>query len=699
MSYRLGIDVGGTFTDFVLVDDEGRIAEAKTPSTRANPAEAIERGLRELAVKVERPLAALLAECHLLIHGTTIALNTLIQQTGAKTGLICTEGFRDTLEIRLGYRDHRYDFRYPPPPILVPRFLRLPVRERIDKNGNVVVPLDEDDVRRAAAVFRREGVEAVAVCLLWSFFNPSHERRIGEIVHEEMPDAYVSLSVDVAPQIREYDRVSTTALNAYVGPRLTRYLRHTEDFLRQLGYIGEIRYIQSNGGIAAGSAIETRAVLALNSGPAAAPAAGRFYGRQLGEENLITIDMGGTSFDACLIEHGVPDMRGAADVHRYRIAAPMININTIGAGGGSIAWLDHGIPRVGPESAEADPGPACYDRGGTRPTVTDADVVLGYLNPVALLGGRFPIDRQRAYDAIETAIARPLGIPVPQAALGIFEIVNRSMANAIAEISLERGFDPREFVLVAAGGQGAVHAGELARELEIPTVIVPKLASTFCAFGALVTDLRHDYKQSFTARLSEVDPERLEQIFQEMETVGYADLLAEGVACDDAEISRGLEMRYVGQIFEVPVDVTGLEMVPRSVAEILERLHRQHEKEYTYRHPSGLGEIINATVTCVGKLPPLRGGASDGSRVRGDAFVAERPMLFRQFGEYRSVPVYHGSRLSPGDVVSGPAVVEETNTTVVVFPGFDLELTPMNAYVMRLREARPGRGEAKGAQQ
>ncbi|MFN8593821.1 MAG: hydantoinase/oxoprolinase family protein [Thermomicrobiales bacterium] len=696
MSYRLGIDVGGTFTDFVLVDDAGQITEAKTPSTRANPAEAIERGLRELAEKIDRPLPALLADCHLLIHGTTIALNTLIQQTGAKTGLICTEGFRDTLEIRLGYRDHRYDFRYPPPPLLVPRALRLPVRERIDKNGKVITPLVEEDVRRAAATFRAEGVEAVAVCLLWSFYNPIHERRIGDIVREEMPDVYRSLSVDVAPQIREYDRVSTTVLNAYVGPRLTRYLQQTESFLRELGYTGEIRYIQSNGGIAAGGAIETRAILALNSGPAAAPAAGLFFGRQLGEDNLITIDMGGTSFDACLIDHGVPDMKGTADVHRYRLAAPMININTIGAGGGSVAWLDRGIPRVGPESAEAVPGPACYARGGTRPTVTDADVVLGYLNPVALLGGRFPIDRDRAHQAIATTLADPLGISVPQAALGVFEIVNRNMANAIAEISLARGFDPRDFVLVAAGGQGAVHAGELARELSIPTVVVPKLASTFCAFGALVTDLRHDYKQSFGVRLSELDPSRLEGIFQEMEATGLADLAAEGVSRDEATIVRGLEMRYVGQIFEVPVDVTGLTLDSDVVPEIMERLHRQHEKEYTYRHESGVGEIINATVTCVGHLPPVRAAQSGYQVADGDALLGERPMYFRQCDDYRSTPVYSGARLVAGDVIAGPAVVEEDNATVVVFPGFDLELTPHSLYLMRLREGDRTRPPSEG---
>ena len=686
-SYRLGIDVGGTFTDFVLVDQNGTLTEAKTPSTSTDPGQAIQQGLAELAEKLGRSVVELLANCRLLIHGTTVAINTLIQHRGAKTGLICTEGFRDTLEIRLGYRDKRYDFRYPPPPILVPRYLRLPVRERVDKNGKITIPLVEDDVHTAIEVFKREGVEAVAVCLLWSFYNSKHERRIGDIVRHEMPAAYLSLSIDVCPQIREYDRVSTTVLNAYIGPRLTNYLRQTEDFLHRLGYLGEIRYVQSNGGVAAGDVIRTRAVLALNSGPAAAPAASFFFGRKLNYDNLITIDMGGTSFDASLIDHGRPDIRGTADVHRYRLAAPMINIITVGAGGGSIAWLDHGMLRVGPQSAEAFPGPACYIRGGTQPTVTDADVVLGYLNPVALLAGKFKIDAALAEQAIHEHVAKPLSMDVPQAALGIFEIVNRNMANGLAEISLERGYDPRDFVMVAAGGQGAVHAGELARELNIPIVLIPKLASTYCAFGALATDLRHDYKRSFAFRLTEVDPKILEGIFQDMEELGYADLALEGVQRGEVLISRHLEMRYVGQIYEVPVDVTNLDLTTdQALTNIQERLHEQHEKEYSYRHEAGLGEIINATITAVGPLPKISMPALEA--VGPDpaaAYVNERPMLFRQFNEYRLTPVYDGRRLRPGNRVMSPAVVEEYNTTIVVFPGFELELTPLHAYIMRRR--------------
>jgi N-methylhydantoinase A len=683
MTYRLGVDVGGTFTDFALVNDAGDVIEVKTPSTPGNPGEAMKIGLLELSRRLGTDLDSFLAECRLLIHGTTVALNALLQHKGARTGLVCTEGFRDTLEIRLGYRDRRYDFRYPPPPILVPRFLRQPVRERVDKLGRVVTPLVEDDVLRAVEVFQREGVEAVAVCLLWSFYHPEHERRVGELIKEAMPDVYLSLSVDVAPQIREYDRVSTTVLNAYVGPQLSKYLEETEVFLRGLGYAGPIRYIQSNGGLAAGEVIRNRAMLAINSGPAAGPAAGTFIGAKLGVENLITIDMGGTSFDACLIDHGRPDIRSTTDVHRYRLAAPMVNINTIGAGGGSIAWVHEGILGVGPQSAEAIPGPACYMRGGAQPTVTDADVVLGYLNPVALLGGRFPIDQKLAERAISDEIAEQLNMTVPEAAMGIFDIVNRNMANAISEISLERGYDPRDFILVAAGGQGPVHAGELARELNIPRVIVPRFASTFCAFGALTTDVRHDYRRSFAYRLRDLDLEMLAGVLREMESAGYADLELEGIGRDDVAVLRSLDMRYAGQVYEVAVDVSDVDWSRERIGEIEERLHRQHEKEYTYRHEDGVGEVINATVAVVGKLPPVhlpaqQAGGSDSSH----AVAGERPVLFRQAGSHVPTPVYSGAAMLPGNRIGGPAIIEEINTTIVVFPGFEIELTPFSAFLM-----------------
>ena len=684
-SYRLSIDVGGTFTDFVLVDESGRITEVKTPSTPFDPGEAMRKGMAELAGTAGISVGHLLGHCSLFIHGTTVAINTLMQHQGAKTGLICTEGFRDSLEIRLGYREgrYRYDFGHPPPHQLVPRHIRMAVRERIDKEGRIHTPLVEEDVYCCLEKFKAEQIEALAVSLLWSFHNPIHEQRVGEIVREKMPGVFLSLSSEVAPQIGEYSRGSTTVLNAYIGPCLVSYMRETEDLLRSLGYKGEVRYIQSNGGVAAPDTLRRRPILCLNSGPAAAPAGGLFYGHLLDEENLITMDMGGTSFDACLIDKGHPRMIDVADVHRYRSMAPMIDINTIGAGGGSIAWLDAGILLVGPQSAGAVPGPACYMRGGKEATVTDADVVLGYLNPRALLGGRFPIDAQLAYQAIQQRIATPLGLNVEQASVGIFEVANRSMARAISEISLERGYDPRDFVAVAAGGQGPVHAGAIVGDLGIRSIVVPKNASTFCAFGALVANIRHDYKKSHAARLGGLNAKSLEQDFREMEERGYTELALEGVSRDEVEIVRKLDMRYVDQVFEVSVDVSDLSLNENGLSELRERLDAQHEKEYTYRHEAGEGEVINATVTMVGHVPRIRLPTVDaGEQDSSGAHSGERHIFFQEGGGFRLTPIYDGPKLRPGNVVVGPAVVEETNTTIVVGPGWRLELTPYGCYVM-----------------
>ena len=691
-SYRLGIDVGGTFTDFALTDLQGHLSEVKTLSSPQEPGEAMSKGLADLAQGLGISVQDLLGHCSLFIHGTTVAINALIQHKGAKTGLLCTEGFRDSLEIRLGYRDarFRYDFGKAPPPQLVPRHLRMAVRERIDKEGKVRIPLVEEDVYRAVEILKGESVEAVAVCLLWSFYNPVHEQRIAEILRSELPGVFLSVSADLAPQIGEYERTSTVVLNAYVGPTLLNYLRKTEALLRSLGYNGEIRYIQSNGGIAAPDVIASRPVLCLNSGPAAAPAAGLFYGRQLGKNNLITMDLGGTSFDARLIENGHPRIREVTDVHGYALRAPMIDINTIGAGGGSIAWLDHGLLRVGPNSAGAFPGPACYMRGGQEPTVTDADVVLGYLNPKSLLGGRFPIRAEAAADSIRERIARPLEMTVEEASRGIFEVVNRGMAHALSEVSLERGYDPRDFVAVAAGGQGAVHAGAIVRDLNIRTIIVPKNASTFCAFGSLVTSIRHDYRRSHAARLDALDPIALERDFRKMEQKGYVELALEGEPQEAITVTRQLAMRYADQVYEVSVDVSGLGLTPDCAAELRERLDRQHEKEYTYRHTRGEGEIVHASVTMIGRvpsidMPSIEPGDTDASQ----ALSGTRSVFFPE-GGWNRTEIFHGASLRPGNVIRGPAIVEEDYTTVVVFPGWVLELTPFQCYQMYWDENTSG---------
>lgn len=684
MTYRLGIDIGGTFTDFVLADQRGNLAIAKAESNPERPSDAIRRGLEHLSHDLGMDVRNLVSQCRLSFNGATVAINALIKHDGARTGLLCTKGFRDILEIRLGYKEERYDFDYLPPPMLSPRYLRLEVEERVDKNGQSYTPLNEEDVRRACALFKKERVEAVAVCYLWSFLNPVHEIRTGEIVREELPGVFLSLSHEVLPQIREYDRTSTTVVNAFVGPMYKRYLEDVEGLFRSYGYRGEIRYMQSNGGVASAEAIAKRPVLALNSGPAAGPIAGLFFGKMIDKNDVLTIDMGGTSFDVCLVEKGAPDTVKSIDVQRYRVAVPMVNINTIGAGGGSIAWIDAGgLLQVGPQSAEAIPGPACYMKGGSEPTVTDANVALGYLNPDYLLGGEVRINSEASRTAIRRKIADPLRLGIEEAALGIFNIVNRNMSAAISQVSVERGHDPRDFVLVVAGGAGPTHAGRLAAELGIPSVIIPKIASAFCAFGEIVTDVRHDFLWSYTSRVKDLDLELLNRKFEEMEARGIEDLTKEGFKSEEVRITRSLDMRYADQIHECTVTIPSRKITEEWVSEIEEAFHRRHEQLYTYCERDNLIEIINIGSSLCGKVPGIEPGRlTQGSEDPSKALQGKRPAYFDENRHFVDTPIYNGEQVEAGNVIEGPAIVEEVTTTIVVFPKSRLVLDDRGFYLL-----------------
>ncbi|MBI2962655.1 MAG: hydantoinase/oxoprolinase family protein [Deltaproteobacteria bacterium] len=675
MRARIGIDVGGTFTDFVLVDGAGRLFEAKVVSTPGDPARSIGEGLEALAAQLPAPLAELLASVDLVVHGSTVALNALIEQRGARTALLTTAGFRDSLEIRLAWKEKRYDWRYPPPPVLVPRHLRLPIRERITKEGEVHTPLVEEDVHAAAREIRRLGVESIAVCFLWSFRNPAHERRVGEILAAELPGVYVSLSVDVLPEIREYDRTSTTVVNAYVGPILRRYVEAIETYFAALGYRGAVRYQQSNAGIASGAEIVKKAVCALGSGPAAAPPAGLFHSRRFAQDDILTVDMGGTSCDVCLVRRGQPDLAKGVDVHRYRIGVPMIDVNTVGAGGGSIAFVDEGgILHVGPRSAGARPGPAGYGLGGVEPTVTDADIVLGYVDASRTLGGRIGLRPDLARRAVHERVAAPLALADEVAALAIFKIVNNNMARAIHEVSVERGYDPRDFALYVAGGCGPVHAWMLAREIGVERVFVPRVAPAFCAFGEVVSDVRHDYSRSVAGRMDTIDPARLGRLFAEMEEEGSRALGAEGIAPARVEVTRRYDIRYVGQIYECVVTTPRGPLTAQSLREIVERFHGVHQSLYAYAERDNLCELINVGVSVTGKLAPVDLAERRAEGGGPPAPIGARPVYFEERGGTVDSPVYAGDRLRPGQVIDGPAVVEEKATSIVAFPGTRLRL-------------------------
>jgi N-methylhydantoinase A len=691
MGYRIGIDTGGTFTDLVVVDAEGRSELFKTPSTPSEPPLAIRNGLALVAERLGKPEAALLAECDMIIHGTTVALNALLQLTGARVGLFCTRGHEDSLEIRNGHKEdgHRYDFRYPAAPMLVPRHLRVPVTERVLSDGRVRTPLDEDDVHRGIELFRRERIGAVGVSLMWSFLRPEHERRVGEILARELPDAHVTLSVDLLPQIREYTRTSTVAVNAYVGPKLGSYIRSIEAMLAELGYTKPIRYVQSNGGLTSGNVLARRAVTALNSGPAAGPSAGLHFASGLGHRDVLTLDMGGTSSDISLVREGKVDLVKDVDIGRYRLGVPLVNVISIGAGGGSIAWIDaQGLLHVGPQSAEAVPGPACYMRGGTEATVTDALVVLGYLNQRALLGGRMAIDARAAAGAVDDRVAAPLGLSLERAALGIFEVVNANMIGGIRSVSVERGYDPRDFRLVAGGGATAAHAGRLAAELGVGEVLIPKVASGLCAFGEAVADVKHTYLASYTAPLPALDPKRLNDLFVELERRGREDLRAEGFSEEEISVHRSVDMKYVDQVHECSVELPVFEITAERLPQIEDAFHRRHERLYTYCERDNTPELINVEVNVYGRSPTIDVPGGDGVVYDQPAAASERRCYFEEHGEYRPTPVIDGGRLAAGAVVRGPAIVEEETTTIVVFPGSTLRLSRADLYVMTLH----GRG-------
>ncbi len=688
--YRLGIDAGGTFTDFVFSDDQGNVRLFKSTSTPDDGTQAIDAGLQQISAAVGRSIEDILADTDLCINGTTVALNALIQFKGVKVGLICTAGHEDSIEIRLGHKEdgYRYDAKYPPARMLVPRYLRFPVRERTRSDGQEYTPLHEEDVRAACDLFRKEGVEAVVISFVWSVLDASHERRAAEIVRECLPGVFLSVGSEVFPQTREYTRTSTTVLNAYLGPVLQKYVEGIDAYMRGRGLRAPVQYFQSNGGMATGRAMSHKSVYAINSGPASAPQAGLYFAKPLDIDNIITVDMGGTSFDITLTQGGRTNISKNIDFLRYRIGVPMIQVETLGAGGGSIAWIDpSGLLRVGPQSAGAVPGPACYGRGGREPTVTDANVVLGYLHPEHLLRGRLKLDRQASIDAIRDRVATPFGMTVEEAAYGIFKIVNNNMVGGMRRVSIERGYDPRDFALLGAGGAGPLHITALAAEMGIRKVLVPKLASGLCAFGQIISDVKYNYLAACPMRLDErADFEAVRRLYVSIEDAAVASLKAEGFADADISIERSMDLRYVGQVHECTVELGSMEVSLETLPEIRGRLDRVHRQLFTYDEPDSLAELVNIESTVYGRVPkpnPPRypKGGADASH----ALDHVRDAVFSDGGtgvRRVSTPVFDGSKLLAGNVVSGPAVIEEETTSIVVEPGWKAVLDSQGSYVL-----------------
>jgi N-methylhydantoinase A len=674
---RLGIDVGGTFTDLVLIDDRtGAIHATKTLTTPRDPADGVMTGIE----KVLRLAGASMDQVEYIAHGTTIGTNALIERKGARVGLITTAGFRDVLEIARIERPDAglYDINVDLPEPLVPRYLRLEVAERIGADGSVVRPLDEATVREAVQALQARGVDAIAVCLLFSFRNPAHERRVGALCQALCPQVPVSLSCDVAPEFREYERTSTTVINAYLLPITRRYLDSLVARLSKRYGPVDVRIMQTSGGTMTAEAGGQRAVNMVNSGPAGGALATALFGRLTGDDRIIGVDMGGTSFDIGLVVDGRPRVRAEGDFQGYPVKIPMIDVEGIGAGGGSIAWIDAGKAlNVGPESAGADPGPACYGRGGKRPTVTDANLILGRLNPGTFLGSEMPLHADCARQAVAQHVAQPLGMSVEAAAAGIVRVVNANMVRGVSVNSTQKGLDVREFSLLAFGGAGPLHAVELAQELGMRRVIVPPFCSVFSAFGVVASDLRHDYVETAALGQAQAVPGVLQAAYERMEAEARRQLAAEHVRPERIVIEWSADLRYEGQSYELtlPVRAAARQLSEADIAETIEQFHALHWRIYAYGEPSEPVEFVSLRLAAIGKveavqLPKL-------SRAGGQATPRDaRPVYFPELGQYVPTQIYARSDLRPGQVLAGPALVEESTSTTVIAPGWTGALDP-----------------------
>jgi N-methylhydantoinase A len=680
---RIGIDIGGTFTDAALVDGEtGAVRVVKVLTTPEDPAQgfmvALERGLAECQAGGPDVAA--------VVHATTVATNAIIEGKIARVGMLVTRGFRDILEIARQIRSRLYDVHLQKPPPLVERRFSLEVGERLDHEGRVLEPLDLDGAREAARRLRRDGVEAVVVCFLHSYVNPAHERAMAAIVREELPGTFLSVSSEVCPEYREYLRASTTAVNAAVMPIVSRYVDALELRLRALGAAAPFYVMQSNGGVMTSASAKARPVYMVESGPAAGVIAAGAIAAPYGYRNVMSFDMGGTTAKVGLIQDGQlrlsPELEVGAQAVTplgegrgggYPVRTPVIDLVEVGAGGGSEAWIDAGgALRVGPRSAGARPGPACYARGGTTPTITDANLLLGRLNPTFFLGGEMALDAAAARRAVTEGVATPLGLDPLAAAAGIVEIANAHMIGAMRLVSVQRGYDPRDFVLVAFGGAGPLHANALARELGIPAVLVPPSPGIASAVGMLMTDLRHEFVTTRRMRLDTLTPDTLAALFADFLAEGEARLDGDGVPPADRRMLRSVDLRYHGQSFELPIAVPAGTLTAADVAGLRAEFDAAHERAYGYAAPEDAVELVNVRVAAIGVTPrPRRAPLPEGPPDPAAGVKATREVWFAEAGGWQRATVLDRTKLLRGNLVSGPAIIEEHDASTLVHPGWE----------------------------
>ena len=682
--YKIGIDVGGTFTDFVVAGEAGQPRFFKTHSTPDDPSLGVMTGLQEAAAAYGLSLEQLLGDTDLVIHGSTVATNTLVERKGAKVGLITTDGFRDLLEMREGLKEDRYNLRMTPVEPLAARYLRAGVPERIRANGKVERTLDETALVENLEYLVAEGAEALAVCFLFSYLNPAHERRASEIIRQRYPDLYASLSHEVIPQIKEFDRLSTTVINSYVGPVFSRYLANLAQRFEAYPQLNDVLIMQSNGGVAPIEDSGRMAVRAILSGPAGGVSAAAYIGQMLGEPKVIAFDMGGTSTDISLIENGVPHVANEKFEAGWKIAAPMIDIHTLGAGGGSIARVDEGgILHVGPDSAGAEPGPACYGRGGENPTVTDASLALGYLDAANFLGGRANLDTAAAEQSLADNVGAPLNLSNVESAFGVYKVVCTTIAEGIRLMSVQRGVDPREFTMMGFGGASGLHAAEVARQLQIEKVYIPASAPVLSAYGMLNTDVKYDFFRSYPVSLDRMDLDELRAILDELGTQGRDKLLDQGVSPEAVGINCSVDMRYLDQIYEVTVPLPEPSLPDAEfVAQLTANFHGRYQELYSYNQQDQEVRLVTLRVAAVGKLPRIA------QLDRPDDETTAGPVGSRRvyLGGWQEAPTYAADALPAGMEIAGPAILEAEFTTILVWPGDTATVDAMGGVELRVSQ-------------
>lgn len=693
MRYKVGIDIGGTFTDLIAVSETGDTTVHKTLSTPEDSSIGFINGLCEIAEMNNISTERFISSIDTIVHGTTVATNALLTLKGSKTALVTTNGFRDALEMRRGIREEQYNNHYRNVTPLVPRYLRFCVNERIDAEGNVLKKFSEKELLPYIDIIKAENVESVAVCFMNSYKNSVHEKQAIQYLRKHLPELFMVSSFEVLPSIRFYERVSSTTVSAFVGPIVSRYIDNLQVKLKAANYTGSLLIMQSNGGLVSPEAVKKNPAVTVLSGPAAAPTAGAYYSKLLNHKNCITVDMGGTSFDAAMVVDNQSVTSTEGSINRYRISLPSLDIITIGAGGGSIGWLNEGgLLQMGPQSAGAMPGPVCYERGGELPTCTDADLILGYLNPDYFAGGKLKLSKAKATKAIKEKLATKLNMSVLETAAGMFRIINSNMAQGVRQISVERGYDPREFLFIVAGGAGSIHSSEICKELEIPMFIVPNVSSIFCAAGMLLGDLKHDYIRSCFSSFHTLSKKKFLSLFHEMKEEAIKTLKQEGISAQKIKFIPTLDMRYTGQYHEVQLECDWSDVQDFKLQNVFEKFHSEHNRQFGYslKEEATEMELINIRLRAIGQIKKPQFISGKINTISANSAIKEfREVFVPELSRMKKIPVYDGDKPIFNSHIMGPCIIEKITTSIFVSESYDCLVDEFGSFIVFDKEKIP----------